>query len=660
MRYTYKILKNYIEGNLSFEEIVERLNILGLSPKIVKRENDDIIFEIETPANRPDLLSFTGLLREILPFGEFSFKKTDEKVEEEINDFIPVEIENEKDCPYYSCRIIKNIKNTLSTGEFKETIEKIGFRSSFLVVDISNFVMCEVGQPLHIFDLDKIKGKIIVRRGRKGEKLITIDGKERDVEDILVIADEEKPVAIAGIMGGMNTEVNYQTGNILIESAYFNPSVVRRGSKKLGLTTEASLRFEKGLNVSMAEEGMKKTTGLVKKLCGGKIGKVSFAGRKEEIENQIYLKKEKIEKILGIKVEEEFLQKIFEKLNFKIKGNEEGYLLTVPEYRKDIKEDIDIIEEIAKYKKYSEIPVEIPVVSIEPSLSSISYEDMKKIKNILVNLGFFEVITLSFISDKVAEKFTPYAVKIENPLSQNFSFLRSSLIFNIFDVIKYNISYQNKNFEIFEFGKIYNKDSENRYFEKYSLLIVSVERGSFFDFKGKIERFLKECGLDHLEYIKEETYFAEKGTNYGIYYSKEKIGDLFLPSIELKNFYDIENEVYVCEILIENLLKFIKFEKKFKQLPKFPYSQRDFSFLFPEDIDWKEIEKEIKNLNLPIERMEVFDIYKGKSVPSDKISVSFSIIFRSQEKTLENEEIENFSKTIIDVIEEKFKGKLRG
>ena len=176
----------------------------------------------------------------------------------------------------------------------------------------------------------------------------------------------------------------------------------------------------------------------------------------------------------------------------------------------------------------------------------------------------------------------------------------------------------------------------------------------------KIERFLKECGLDHLEYIKEETYFAEKGTNYGIYYSKEKIGDLFLPSIELKNFYDIENEVYVCEILIENLLKFIKFEKKFKQLPKFPYSQRDFSFLFPEDIDWKEIEKEIKNLNLPIERMEVFDIYKGKSVPSDKISVSFSIIFRSQEKTLENEEIENFSKTIIDVIEEKFKGKLRG
>ncbi|MCM8818269.1 MAG: phenylalanine--tRNA ligase subunit beta, partial [Candidatus Omnitrophica bacterium] len=651
---------NYILGELNFDEVIEYLNILGMNPKILQRKKDDFIFEIESPANRPDLLSFIGLLREILPFGKFSIKEINGEIEEEIDNFIPVEIEDIKDCPYYSCRIIKGINNTKSNQEFKEIIEDIGFRSSFLVVDISNFVMCEVGQPLHIFDLDKIKGKIIVRRGRKGEKLITIDGKDRDVEDILIIADEEKPIAIAGIMGGANTEVSEETKNILIESAYFSQSIIRRGSKKLGLITEASLRFEKGLNVTMAEKGMERATIMIKKFCGGQVGRISFAGTREETKKQIYLKKEKIEKILGIKVEDEFLKDIFEKLNFGIKKENGEFLLTISEYRKDVKEDIDIIEEIAKYKKYMEIPLEIPYAVIKPSFLSSNYEIFKKIRNILVNLGFWEVITLSFISDLIAKKFLSDTIEIENPLSQSFSFLRNSLIFNVLEVVKYNLSYQNRKIEIFELGKVYKKDGEENFEEKDSLLIVSLNVGTFFDFKGKIEKFFYECGLENLEYIKEYRNFAESGTNYGIYYSEEKVGDLFLPSEELKNFYDIEGEIYICEILIENLLKYINFEKKFKQLPKFPFSQRDFSFLFPENINWKEIEKEIMNLNLPIEKIEVFDIYRGKNIPDDKISVSFSITFRSLEKTLDSEEIDNFSKLIIKTIEGKFKGKLRG
>jgi len=661
MRYSYKILKSYIEGDLKFEEMNEYLNILGLNPKIVNKTEEDIIFEIEIPTNRPDLLSFTGLLREILPFGNFSLKSPDSIHEiETISDYIPVDIEDIKDCPYYSCRIIKGIKNIISSGEFKNNIEKIGFRSSFLVVDISNFVMCELGQPLHIFDLDKIEGRIIVRRGKKGEKLITIDGKERDLEDILIIADEKKPIAIAGIMGGMNTEVDYNTKNILIESAYFNPAVVRKGSKKLGLVTEASLRFEKGLSVYVAKKGMERTTNLIKELCGGEIGKLSFSGEKEEdVKKQIYLRKNNVEKILGIKSEDSFIKNIFEKLGIGLEKKDNEFILTVPDYRKDLKEEIDIIEEIAKYKKYSEIPSEIPVVNIKPSPSSLEYESIKKMKDILINLGFYEVITLSFISDKIVEKFAPDAIKIENPLSQTFSFLRNSLIFNILEVLKYNMSHQNKSLEMFEFGTIYKKD-KNRYVEKESLLISSFNCGTFFDFKGKIERFFYECGLENLDYVRIDRNFSEKGTNYELYYSEEKISDLFLVSKELKTFYDIEGEVYICEIYIEKLLEHVNFERKFKQLPKFPYSQRDFSFLFPKDINWKELETEIIKLNLPIEEIEVFDIYKGGKIPIDKISISFSIIFRSSEKTLESEEINNFSKIIIEMIEKKFKGKLRG
>ncbi|MCM8802848.1 MAG: phenylalanine--tRNA ligase beta subunit-related protein, partial [Candidatus Omnitrophica bacterium] len=356
MRYTYKTIMNYIEGEIKKEDFIDYLNILGLNPKIVKEYENDIVFELEIPANRPDLLSFIGIAREIIPFSKTKLKGFElEEIKEESLDFIAVEIEDENDCPYYSCRIIRNIDNKLSSEKFKILLENLGFRSSFFVVDISNYVMCETVQPLHIFDLDKIKGKIIIRRGEKGEKIITIDGKERDVEDVLIIADEEKPIAIAGIIGGKNTEVTYDTKNILIESAYFNPIVIRKGSKKIGLVTEASLRFEKGLGVSMAKIGMERVTIMIKKYCGGEIGKQNFAGKQTVSENKIYLNRENIEKILGINIEKEFVKNLFNRDDFSIEELEgENLILKIPEYRKDLKEEIDIIEEVAKYKKYSE------------------------------------------------------------------------------------------------------------------------------------------------------------------------------------------------------------------------------------------------------------------------------------------------------------------
>jgi len=660
MKYTYKTLLNYIEGKIAKEQLLNYLNILGLNPKIIREDNEDFIFELETPANRPDLLSFIGLAREIIPFGEIYLKDFKEKVIEEITDFIPIEIENENDCPYYSCRIVKNIDNKPSPENFKKLLENIGFRSSFLVVDISNLVMCEIGQPLHIFDLDKINGKIIVRKGKKGEKITTIDGKERDVEDVLVIADEEKPVAIAGIMGGMNTEVTFNTKNILIESAYFNPVVIRKGSKKLGLVTEASLRFEKGLSVSMAENGMERATVIIKKYCGGETGTLNFGGNKNISENKIYLKKKNVEKILGIPIEEKFINNLFNKMGLKIEEKKNNsFLLKIPEYRKDLKEEIDIIEEIAKYKKYSDFPSEMPVVNIHPFLLNSNYELVKKIKNILVNLGFREVITLSFISEEVVEKFNLGAVKIENPLSQMFSFLRNTLIFNLFEVVKYNISHQNKKIDIFEIGKIFEK-KEDKYMELQTITIISLNTGTFFDFKGKIEVFFEKCGLKEINFVKNNFYLAKTENNCDIYYSGEKVGSLFIPNDELKKFYGIDDEIYICEISMDKLLKYLNFEKRFKQLPKYPSSKRDFSFLFSEDINWKDVEREIIKLNLPIEKIEVFDLYKGKNIPTDKISISFSVVFRSAEKTLENDEIDNFEKTIIDKIEKKFNAKLRG
>ncbi|MFN4227763.1 MAG: phenylalanine--tRNA ligase subunit beta [Candidatus Ratteibacteria bacterium] len=660
MRYTYKTIMNYIDGEIKKEDFINYLNILGLNPKIIKKDEEDIIFELEIPANRPDLLSFIGIAREIIPFCKKKLKEFKKEEIEESSDFFPIEIENENDCFYYSCRIIKNVNNKSSPEEFRKLLENINFRSSFFIVDISNFVMCEIGQPLHIFDLDKIKEKIIIRRGRKGEKIITIDGEERDVEDVLIIADKEKPIAIAGIMGGKNTEVTYNTKNILIESAYFNPIVIRKGSKKIGLVTEASLRFEKGLSVSLAKNGLERATIMIKKYCGGEVGKQNFAGKQTISENKIHVNLGNIEKTLGIKIEKEFVKNLFNRDDFSIHElDNDNLILKIPEYRKDLKEEIDIIEEVAKYKKYSEIPSEMPVTYLKPFSLTSDYEVIKKIKNVLVNLGFWETISLSFISDKVVERFNLDAIKIENPLTKSFSYLRNSLIFNLFEILKYNISHQNKKIEIFELGKIYIKEANN-YRELNSIMLISSNSNNLFDFKGKVECFFEKCGLSELRYVKNDYFLAESGSNCDIYFSDEKIGNLFIPLNELKDFYKINDEVYICEILVNKLLKYLNFDKKFKQLPKFPSSKKDFSFLFSENINWKEVENTIKKLDLPIDKLEAFDIYKGKNIPSGKISVSFSIVFRSSEKTLEKDEIDRFEKIIIETIENKFNAILRG
>jgi len=299
MRYSYKILSEYINGKIETKKLIEFTDILGLNPAIIEK-NEDVIFELEIPANRGDLLCLIGIVREILPFTENKLLLSETDFQEEINEQREVKIENKEDCLYYSCRIIRNIENIFSTSEFVKKISKLGFKSSFLPVDISNFVMAETGQPIHIFDLDTLEGEIIVRRGRKGEKITGLDGKEYEVNpEVLVIADSKKAVAIAGIIGGMNSCVTEKTKNILIESALFNPVVVRRGSKKLGIITEASARFEKGICLETTEMGMKRTTYLVKKFCSGKIGKLNYSGEKKSGEIEVKLRKEKVEKVVG-------------------------------------------------------------------------------------------------------------------------------------------------------------------------------------------------------------------------------------------------------------------------------------------------------------------------------------------------------------------------
>jgi len=659
MRYSYKILSEYINGKIETKKLIEFTDILGLNPAIIEK-NEDVIFELEIPANRGDLLCLIGIVREILPFTENKLLLSETDFQEEINEQREVKIENKEDCLYYSCRIIRNIENIFSTSEFVKKISKLGFKSSFLPVDISNFVMAETGQPIHIFDLDTLEGEIIVRRGRKGEKITGLDGKEYEVNpEVLVIADSKKAVAIAGIIGGMNSCVTEKTKNILIESALFNPVVVRRGSKKLGIITEASARFEKGICLETTEMGMKRTTYLVKKFCSGKIGKLNYSGEKKSGEIEVKLRKEKVEKVVGAIIEEKFIETLFKKLNFNIRKDKDIFIVKVPSYRKDIKEEIDLIEEIARYRNYSSIKEDIPNTTITPTHSDEKYKKYEKIKDILSNFGFSEIITLSLISEDLVKILGFECLKIENPLSSNFAFLRPNLFIQMLDIFRTNVNHQVRRANFFEIGKIYKREN-GELKEEMHLSLGTLNNGDFYNLKGAMEEFAKLCNLENLNYKTETGQFSAINGLQSILYNGVKIGEIFIPKKELLEKFEIEKEqVYISEIYIEKLIDDISFEKKFKELPKFPFSRRDFSFILPFTVNWEEIEKEIFGEKMPVERIEVFDIFKGKNIPSGKISISFSVYFRSEEKTLSAEEIEEFSKKIISIIEKNFGGNLR-
>ena len=660
MRFSYSIIKEYLKGDLSKDKLIEYLEILGLNTSIVSREDDDLIFEIETPANRGDLLSIIGIAREIIPFDNLSLNIPPMSFEETVNEKIKIEIEDSNDCPYYSCRIIKNVKVESSPSFLKEKIEKLGFRSINNVVDISNLVMAEIGQPLHIFDLHKIKEKIVVRKGRIGEKLITIDGKERSLNpEILVISDKEKPIAIGGIMGGVNSEVCNNTKSILIESAKFNPKRIRRSSKNLGLTTESSLRFEKDIDIETVKEGMRRTTYLIAKICGGEIGKLNEEGDVKREKVEIPLSLNKVNSYLGVDIGEKFIKDLFSKLNFKIEKKKKVFHILPPCYRNDLKEEVDIIEEIAKYWKYSEIPVSIPKAEVIPTPSDVDFEKLEKAKDIMVNLGFLEVINLSLISEEIVNIIKLPSIPIINPFSRSFNYLRPSLIPGILENIKFNFFHQIEKIKIFEIGKIYYQN-EKKYLEENHLSLSMFNTGNFFTLKGIIESFLEKSGINYTNSKFEDHLFGEEGKAIAFYLSDLKIASAFLLNEKLKKFFEIkEGEVYIGEIYIDKICKFLFPEKLFKQLPKFPSIQRDLSFLVPEEIIWNEIESLLISQKIPIEKIEVFDIYKGKNIPDGKISISFSLIFREKDRTLKNEEVDEWVKNIIDIIEKKFNAKLR-
>ncbi len=644
---------------------------------------DDVILEVAITPNRSDELSHIGLARDLSAIFNKELKlpkiQTEFKVVEK-NKFAEIEIENLQACPRYSGIVVKKVKVGESPNWLKDKLNKIGLRPINNIVDITNFVLHEVGQPIHAFDLDKISGSKIIVKNSIGEgKFTTLDSKERNMlPSDLMICDAEKPIAIAGVMGGENSEVTLETKNILIESAYFNPSSVRKTAKHLGLSSDASYRFERGIDPNGTLFAGLRTAELIQQIAGGEIISEVIDIYPNKIEEKILsVRFSRIEKILGFKISQEKIKSILTGLKFEITNqSEEKIEVKIPTFRNDIEREIDLIEEIVRIFGLDEIPpVQKISLSLDKKIDETEFENL--IKNKLVALEFNEVISNSLLSDeKIIGNTNP--IKVLNPQSTEMSTLRTSLLPGILLNISRNIKVKETNLRFFEIGEIFftNNNAINNFedFEENQNLILAISGESinsawyqksqnfdFYDLIGFNDKILSSLNLSgNFEKVFDcDKNIFEFGFTQKINNKIVGFGGKVNQSVLEK--FDIGKDVFVVEYNLSEIRNLDRLLKKNIPILKYPKVYRDFSFILDKKITYFEVLSTIKesSSNL-LKNVNLFDIFESESIGWDKKSLAFQLEYFEETRTLREEEIDaDFWKTI-EAVKTKFNAELRG
>ncbi|MHC2993889.1 MAG: phenylalanine--tRNA ligase subunit beta [Candidatus Atribacteria bacterium] len=673
--------------------ILEKDTVLGEDiRKIIKF--DDTIFDFEIHSNRPDLMSIIGIAREVaaitnkkLKIPEIKIKEEGERIEKDIS----VEIEAEDLCPRYTGRIIRGIEVGESPLWLKWKLRLLGIRPINNIVDITNIVMMETGQPLHAFDLDLIKGEtIIVRKSKPGETISTLDDIERQLPvNSLVIADIKGPIAIAGIMGGKYSEINRNTKNIFLESAYFNPVNNRKSTIKFGLRTEASNRFEKGIDKNGQIFALDRVADLINRITHGKISSGTIDTNKKLFKpSKINLRIERVNKILGCLLDEDTYKtkkkiiNILEKLDFIIEKDRGEYIEVIsPSFRGDVEREIDLIEEIARIYGYDKIKPSLFNTTIAQEGKSFRLKLIDQIKEILIGCGLNEVITYSFISpdsfDKIRipeENKLRNALRIKNPIIKDYSLMRTSLISSLLEVIKWNINRQAEVVKIFEVGKIYLPypgKSDSLPLEKLIIAgaITKIGRGDLWeklfsldisDIKGIIETILQDLKVKNWEIVSGNHPAFHPLRNGKIIVGEKEVGIFGEIHPEVIRNYRIPGKVNLFEIDFENLVPNVPLSISYRILPKYPSVQRDLSLIVRDELLSSEIIRVIKSIDIKlIKKVVLFDTFRGKQIGKGYKSLAYSIIFQAEDHTLTDQEVENIYMKIREQLLIKFDAKIR-
>ena len=649
----------------------------------------DTVLDLSITPNRPDWLSVIGVARESAALTHQKMKYPPLSLldrGEEIHEKTSVTLLDPDLCPRYVARMIEGVKIGPSPRWMTDRLEKVGVRSISNVVDVTNYVMMEYGQPLHAFDFRMLEeGRIVVRRAGEGESFTTLDGVTRIMNhQDLMICDGKKPVAIAGIMGGLNSEIKEDTTTVFLESAYFNPMGNRRTSKRLGLETEAAYRFGRGVDYGGCLLAANRAIQLILTLAGGRVVEGAVDAYPTPLQpKQIPLRISRVNQVLGTEISGPKMKSYLEDLEVSIEEEKEGLLVaTPPSFRGDLEREIDLIEEIARMDGYGNIPITLPSISSFPEGKNRDYLLERKAMDVLIHHGFHEVITYSFVSPACQDLIglkpedpRREPLHILNPLTEDFSVMRATLVPGLLETARYNLSRKSMNPKIFELGRVFLYEEGKRLPRELRHLAglamgwvgdphwASSARGfDFHDIKGCVEALLEAFQIEGVSYDRgDEVPYLHPKRSAKVSSKGEVLGVLGEVHPEVLMRYDIPEKAYLFEINFEPLLQGAKEEKRFRTLPRFPAVYRDLSLVVDRFLEAGKLAEEIRASQEPcMDEVILFDLYQGASIPEGKKGVSYRIRYRADDRTLTDEEVNQYHEKVTARLREIFGAELRG
>ena len=663
-------LSDYIKIDKSAEEIAEILSDLGFPCEGIEKLEDDAVIDVEVTSNRGDCLGYIGVARELAAAtGEELIMPNVEldESDKDVAELAGVQIDEPDLCGRYTARVIEGVKVGPSPDWLRKRLEAIGMRCVSNVVDATNYAMMETGQPPHAFDYDKVvQGKIIVRKAKAGERIVSIDGTQCDLDpEMLVITDPGGPVAVAGIMGGLDTEVGEKTTRILLEDAHFDPVSVRTTSRKLGLPSEAAFRFERVVDIEKVDWASKRTAQLMIRVGGGKVAKGVvdvYPGRPEQ--KEVTLRLSRLGKLLGIEIPAEQCLKILSALDFEPKLKDGLITCTVPSWRSDVYREVDLIEEIARVHGFSKVPterkIEIEVVPADPRQKLA-----ESIRTYLNACGFYETINVTFVDNSIAELFSQAGAKrhlaVRDELRKSANLLRQTLIGSLLGVLKTNVNARNLPCRIFEIADTFvptERQGGELPIQKTKIALVCD--GDFRDLRGVIEGLINSIGRNaQIDFAPVDLVWAQTGAK--ILLNSRPIGTAGIVSQAVGQKLDFKDlSPCAAELEFEQLMSVAGGAVKVKLIPRFPAIQRDLSIIVGEAIPWADIIKAIKSkAPSELEDIRFVGIYRGKGIPSGSKSVTLSLRFRDEDGTLTHEIVDGFEAEIVRSLAESTKAELR-
>lgn len=644
---------------------------------------DDYVLELDLTPNRSDCLSMIGVAYEVAAILDRKVKLPEDHLGNKIdeNSGVIIEIEAADACPHYAARLIKGVKIAESPQWMQNRLIAGRIRPINNVVDITNFVLLEYGQPLHAFDFERLdQPQILVRLAKPGEKIISLDDQERELdENMLLITDGIKPIAIAGVMGGANSEVTDHTTEILLESAYFSGKSIRRTSKKLGLRSEASLRFEKGVDPNRIYAALNRASELLAEIAGGQVVEGVFEKRIERVEEKtILLNSARVNQLLGTDLSTDKMVSIFNRLQFAVHQEEGNLLVNIPSRRPDILIEADLVEEIARIYGYDNIPITLPEGEYIQGGLTRRQKLYRGIKNSLEAAGLQEVITYTLTGEKqqnlvqgLIEERKP--IQLSMPMSEEHMILRTELMTPLLEVAQYNMNHRNPNIRIYEIGATFiTNDSELtdlplENWELAGLLTGSLPKSwhgrneviDFYYMKGIVEDLFTDLGLQNIEYVSANIKGFHPGRTAEVVINGEKAGYLGQLHPEVQELYDLP-VTYGFQFDLSRLIKNTDTEIEYKPLPKYPAIQRDLAIVVSKEIEAEALMKNIReNAGKLLESLTLFDVYTGEQIGKEKKSLAFSLTYRSNEKTLTDDEVSKVHEKVLEALKQHFDAKLR-